>query len=291
MILFWLLGLAFAQTQPDVDIETTTDEVVTDEVALQEKRETPAKAPAPAKRRFHYTNPGAYRYLYAPSAVPLQKGKGYVSQKLILTTFSYGLTENISLRVGSVPIPFFSTIGIQYATRLNEDWHVGGGVETILFPLASEFQLQTSFVPITVGYALATYGDKNSNITFGTGVLHDRFFSSGVIFQPLMIYGQKRLTDRLALLTENWIFLNLVAMAQPQLADIPSASNLSLRLIGRKHTLDLGVLLIFGMFTERTYDPVTREYDYSESRTISFDEPFPWIDYTWYFGGNASGKK
>ena len=38
-------------------------------------------------RGFQYINPAASRYLYAPSSISLQKGQGYVSQKLLFTSF------------------------------------------------------------------------------------------------------------------------------------------------------------------------------------------------------------
>ena len=61
-------------------------------------------SPAPASG-YSQKNRAGTRYLYAPTAIPLEKGTGYFSQKeLVMSSVAYGLTDNISV-LGGTPLP------------------------------------------------------------------------------------------------------------------------------------------------------------------------------------------
>ena len=385
MIIHLLMGLAFAQNQPDVDIETA--EEVTEETSVAtmieaESSSTPAvwvpvritlrngvvlqgqidlqqvidwspdnddilqllldsgsnqpidsakvvsiqqvtqasvveleKVSEPAVEKeevtstglpegqFSYANPAASRYLYAPSSIPLQQGQGYTSQKLLFTSTAYGVTDNVTLLIGSlVPFPFVSVVGAKYATRLNDDWHIGAGGEAFFFPFANSLDGGLPSVPISVGYVSATYGDLDSHVTIATGVIYEQLFSDGNIVHPLMVAGHKRMSNRLALVTENWLLFNPDALAVQQSPFNASITSISFRLIGRRdqsyqilgkmvtdngyprYTWDIGMVMVSGVSTATLSDPLTGETYRSLFGEVWNLGPIPWIDYTWHFG-------
>ena len=80
-------------SQPEVK------EIVEEPKAVQTPSENAEFAPGAGE--FSFQNPAASRYLYAPSSIPLQKGQGYVSQKLIFTSGVIGVSDNVTLLVGT----------------------------------------------------------------------------------------------------------------------------------------------------------------------------------------------
>ena len=257
----------------------------------------------PTASGYAFQNPAASRYLYAPSSIPLQKGQGYMSQKLLFTSGVLGVTDNVTLLIGTtVPFPFVSIVGGKYARRINDKWHVGAGAEVFFFPFAGAIDDNSTTVPLSIGFVSGTYGDLDSHVTVATGVIYDQLFSDGGIAHPIMVAGHKRLTDRLAVVTENWMLLNLDIMADGRSPYTASINSLAFRVIGNRNqtyylfgqtiesrgypraTWDFGLVFVNFQNPATLNDPVlnTTHYSlYSEAFTFG---PIPWVDYTWHFG-------
>ncbi len=285
------------QTEPETVTEVV-DPVEDEEAIVDEEPEF-----APSVGNFSFQNPAASRYLYAPSSIPLQQGQGYVSQKLLFTSGVLGVTDNVTLLVGTtVPFPLVSIVGGKYAKQINEKWHVGGGAEVFFLPFAGAFDDDTPTAPLSIGFVSATYGDLNSHVTVATGVAYEQVFSNGSISHPVMVAGHKRLSDRLAVVTENWLLLNLDIMADGRSPFTASINSLAFRFIGNRSesyqwfgqsiasqgypraTWDFGLVFLNAVDSATLYDPVldTTHYSlYSEGFTFG---PIPWVDYTWHFG-------
>ncbi len=251
--------------------------------------------------KFSFANPAASRYLYAPSSIPLQKQQGYVSQKLLFTSAVYGVTDNVTLLMGTmVPIPFLSVVGGKYARRVNDKWHVGAGAEAFLNPFAGSFDAPN--VPLSIGFVSATYGDLDSHVTVATGVMYEQLFSDGNITHPVLVSGHKRVSDRLALVTENWVLLNPDALGEQRIPYMGSIASVAFRLVGRRdqsyqifgqmitdngyprYTWDFGLVMLSIADSTTLTDPLSGTTHYSIfSESFSFG-PIPWIDYTWHFG-------
>ena len=81
-------------------------------------------------------DPNRTRYLYGPSALTLDAGEGYISQKeLFFTSVAYGVTDNITILGGTI-IPvlfageFFGIFGTKFSYEVAEDtFHIAGGAE------------------------------------------------------------------------------------------------------------------------------------------------------------------
>ena len=249
---------------------------------------------------FSFANPAASRYLYAPSSIGLQKGQGYASQKWIFTTGVYALSDNATILIGTtVPFPFATVIGGKLSKKIDDDWHVGAGAEVFFFPIPEMFDTQ---VPLTIGFVSTTYGSLDSHITVATGVMYEQAFSDGDIVHPVMVAGHKRVADRLAMVSENWVLLNTDLIQEGRTPYVGSISSLAFRLIGRRdktfqirgrmigdsgyprYTWDIGLVMFNFNSSETIYDDVTGEQISSKYTRNDFLGPLPWIDYTWHFG-------
>ena len=166
-----------------------------------------------------------------PSSIPLQKGQGYTSLKFVFVSGVVGVTDNVTLLVGSTLIPVVSVVGGKYAKQIHERLHVGAGAEVFFLPFASAFDNGSPTAPLSIGFVSATYGDLNSHVTVATGVAYEQLFSDGRI-NHMVAY--RRLSDRLAVVTENWLLVNLDIMADGRSPYTASINSLAFRFIGNR---------------------------------------------------------
>ena len=292
-----------------VNIEKTPEP----EPETQEKDPAPVQEEAPEvavpqilnedipEGEFSFANPAASRYLYAPSSIGLQKGQGYASQKWIFTTGVYALSDNATILIGTtVPFPFATVVGGKLSKKLDDNWYVGAGAEVFFLPFASFNDGPQA--PVTIGFVSTTYGDLDSHITVATGAIYEQVITDGDVLYPVMIAGHRRVADRLALVTENWILLDTELLQDGRSPYMGSISSLAFRLIGRRdqqfqirgrmladngyprYTWDIGLVMFNFTSSESLYDPVTGEDTTSKFSRNDFFGPLPWIDYTWHFG-------
>jgi len=173
-------------------------------------------------------NPNPTRYFVGQSAYTLDKGEGYYQNIYgLINLISYGITDRFSVLAGTEIISLFSGSPVLF-TNLKY------GV-----PISNKLQGALSFSYLTsVGdllgdlslgslNALLTYGNKEHNMTFGTGyaLANGEINNTGV----LTIGGMTRLTGRLAFITENYILTS---------EDEALVSG-GLRYMAKKLTLDL----------------------------------------------------
>ena len=160
---------------------------------------------------YWFPNPHATRYLFGPSAFNLKKGEGYYQNTMLsLNSFNVGITDNISVGGAIELISTFSALTsgefgpIFFITpkagfKVNEKFHAGGG---LLYVLVGGFGSEVS-TGLGIAYGISTYGTPDNNITAGLGWGYvDGDFSSKPI---ITISGTKRISRKVALVTENWI--------------------------------------------------------------------------------------
>ena len=127
--------------------------------------------------------------------------------KVLFTSGVYALTDNATILVGTlVPFPLVSVLGGKVST-LNPDLHVSAGVESFFLPFSGLMGEGNIDVPVTIGYAGFTKGDLDSHISVSTGVIYETIFSNGNFVYQL-VAGHHRMSDRLAIVSENWVMLN-----------------------------------------------------------------------------------
>ncbi len=158
---------------------------------------------------------GYQRYLYAPSAIPMKKGTGYIAQKeLIFTAVGYAVTDNISILGGTiVPMSLWAIVegepdallGVLAARYAREIKDMGNGAKLYAGLGFETFQLNESDSGgLSLPFANLTYGKPESHVSLGIGVGLTDWERS---FHPIVLAGTHRVHERLALISENWLII------------------------------------------------------------------------------------
>jgi len=222
--------------------------------------ETATITSAPADPPPREPDPATTRYLYAPSALPLGKGRTYFSQKeLIFSGVATGITNRVSVLVGSV-VPGLlvglingetdainGIFALRGSAPIGDKVWIGGGAETFLF-------MESGF---SMPFVNATYGRPDHHITVGSGA-GVMLGKPKVEFVPVVVAGTHRVSDGGALVTENWMVFPTNYDTDPILL-----SAVGWRFIAGQLTADLALINIIsdGYF------------------------PLPWLDIAYHWGG------
>jgi len=159
------------------------------------------------KSGIWFTNPNPTKYLLGNSAIPLEKKSGYYQNTWIfVNSFSYGITNNISISAGFEILSIFAGGDGPYAFYINpkasfkiaDNFYAGAN---ILY--ANTIKTVEEFGGLATINGFATYGNKNNNITCGVGFgWADGEFSSKPV---IVISGMVRASKRIGFISENWI--------------------------------------------------------------------------------------
>ena len=150
-----------------------------------------------------FDNPQATRYFFQPNGYGLKQGEGYYQNVWIFfNQFSYGITDNISIGAGIVPLFLFSGantpvwITPKISIPVVEDKFnvgLGGMLGTVIGAEDAGF----GFV-----YGTSTVGNRNSNMSLGLGY---GYAGGDWANTPLIsLSGMWRTGQRGYLLTENF---------------------------------------------------------------------------------------
>jgi hypothetical protein len=196
-------------------------------------------------------NPQPSRYFFAPSAIPLKKGDKYYQNALfLLNSFQAGITDHFSLGAG-ILVPFAIYITPKIGYQLSKNVHAGGG---ILF--ATSLIQDLNFGVGTI-YGSFTYGSKEHNMTLNAGLgavnensgLGSSSYNWKFAKNPMFtISGMTRVSKKVLLISENWIFSNTTNNydANNQLLNSTTAYNgilsVGVRIIGERSAFDIGFL-------------------------------------------------
>ncbi len=209
------------------------------------------------------TNPNRTRHLYAPSAMPLKEGEGYLSLKeLFFLSGAYGVTDNVSILVGSfVPTLFLmdgtGLIGaLKVAGEIGEDVYVAGGGEVITLP---DFSESGGLSLVGIGFGGLTFGKPDRQLTISAGRPFSLAGADPDLGDALLVVaGQYRLTNNVGIVSENWIF---PTQESPGGGGVLSVHALAIRRINKNFAWDAGLIGVAGL-----------------------PGAFPWIDWTWNIG-------
>jgi len=182
--------------------------------------------------KFSFANPHDTRYFFGPSGFPIKKDKGYYQNVLVTANFvNYGITKSISIGGG---FEFISTVQghpiwfltPKAATDISENIHIGGGF--IMAGFAAEGTA-------TLGYGVFTYGDAETNLSVGIGY---GYIDGELSDSPaIMISGTHRVSNNIALLSENYVFPN-------NTGETVYFGIHGIRILSRKNSFDIGAIVI-----------------------------------------------
>ena len=150
-----------------------------------------------------FDNPQATRYFWQPNGYGLKKGEGYYQNVWIFfNQFSYGITDNISIGAGIVPLFLFAGestpvwITPKISIPVVED-KFNVGIGSMLGTVIGESEAGFGFV-----YGTSTFGNRNSNMSLGLGY---GYAGGDWANAPLItLSGMWRTGPRGYLLTENF---------------------------------------------------------------------------------------
>jgi hypothetical protein len=229
-----------------------------------------------------FEDPNTSRHFVAPSAIPLGKGRAYVSQRAaILTNVGLGVGEHVSIEAG-LALPALAVGGGvgSYAVRVGvpvaQDLHAGAAVQGLDLLLITG---EVSFYAPSVALADVTWGTPDSHVSVGIGPsgmlqggeVRGRAFGFWFRSGPAVatVAANHRVSDHVALVTDNWVFAEVPGVLENSAFDDPFqvVASGGVRLMGRRFAADVALVgLLFGP-----------------------NYPLPWLDLTWNFGGVASG--
>jgi hypothetical protein len=240
-------------------------------------------------------NPNRTRHLWAPSAMPLNTGEGYISNKyFVFLTGAYGVTDNLTLLGGSFwpgllagGEGFNLIAAAKYGTEVAENLHVAFGAEIITFP--TEFTVVTPFAGVT-------WGTPDTQITFNVGKLeawetngNDRI-GEGMF----SIAAQYRFLSGHAFVLENLFFPGTtVDFDLDEDDDSEGITEVVEGSVGEGEpdsdsdsSYGYGMLSMHALCYRQIDEDSAWDYGF-----ITIVEPggnivgvLPWIDYTWYLG-------
>jgi hypothetical protein len=204
---------------------------------------------------FRFQNPHDTRYFYGPTAIPIKKGRGYYQNIMLSSnTINYGLTDNLSVGGG---FEFLSliygnpiwTFNPKIGFKVSENFYAGGGL--LVAGVAAE---GAGILP----YGVATFGNSDSNFSLGAGYgfATNNEFDENENLPVLTISGTHRLSNSIALLSENYVL--------PSIEDFGYFGVHGIRILSPKNAFDIGIIFVPGIY-EDTGIPVIPYVGYARA--------------------------
>ena len=180
-----------------------------------------------------FKNPNTTRLFFAPTARMLEQGRGYFSDYyLFFPGFAYGVTDRFTLGGG---VSIFPGVAMDeqlffFAPKfgLVQEDPVQFSVGALLVRVPDEHSV------VGILYGVTTFGQPDASLTAGLGY---GFVDGDLADHPMvMVGGEKRLTRRIAFVSENWIF--------PGVDE--TLISYGLRFFGRRLSVDLALINMIG---------------------------------------------
>jgi len=245
------LGRIVEIRESDIKFETELGVLTIPIEKIEKIEEIPIKSIKEGK--IWFPNPNKSRMFFAPTARTLNKGEGYFADYYVFfPSVSYGITDKFTFGGGISIFPGISLdkqllfLTPKLAIKKAKDFNLAAGVLFIKVPgfddnnndndndNDDESDDESDDVnSVGIAYSVGTFGTDDANITagLGFGFVNNEFADRPVI----LIGGEKRLSRRIALVTENWI---IPEIDQPM-------SIYGLRFMGKKMSIDLGFIYVF----------------------------------------------
>lgn len=203
-------------------------------------------------------DPNYSRLLFAPTARPLKKGEGYFSDYFVFFPgISYGLTTNISLMAGFSFLPGASFneqlkyIAPKIGVSLSEKFAIATGA----------LYIGVEDVAAGIAFLVGTYGERDRCFTLGLGLGYTKEEDEDLKFaeHPILMFGgNARLSNSVALISENW----LITGSDFDITQQPFS--IGVRFFGDHVSADVALVIILDVIEEGF--------------------PIPWLSFIYNFG-------
>ncbi len=207
---------------------------------------------------FHRFDPNYSRLMFAPTGRPLRRGEGYFSDYYVLFPgISYGITDYVSFMIGMSVVPGLGLsdqlryVAPRIGIRASDEFAVSAGA------------LYVSVEDVAAGivFAVGSIGrqDKSFTAAIGLGYTKEEEEEFKFAEHPILVVGGNvRLSNSIALVSENW-FITGEGLG---LDEQPFA--IAVRFFGDRLAVDAG-LIIIGKVLEEGF-------------------PIPWLSFVYNFG-------
>jgi len=189
--------------------------------------------------KLYRKDPNASVYLFAPSAFPISRAKGFCRDFcLFFPSVNYGLTKHISLQGGLFWYPGMDIKSSPFVGNLKVNllhlrkFALAGGLMYVNFPATSKDKIYGA----GFGFITGTFGNEYSHASLSSGWGYIQSEAGWEIMEePIVVLaGNARINSFMALVTENWFY--------PQVGLDDSLLTLSARFFGQQIALDLGAI-------------------------------------------------
>lgn len=222
------------------------------------------RVPLPGRLRL---DPNYSRLMFAPTGRPLEKGDGYFSDHdIFFPGFAYGLTDHFSLAGGVSIVPGLGLSEQVFYVAPRLGWEAS---DRLAFSTGALYATAGEEGSAAIVFGVATVGSPARSFTVGLGLAgatdrgdHGWEFRDAPI---VMVGGNVRLSNSLALVSENWLFLG----SGFRLAQQPFGA--ALRFYGDRLSADVGLIFVGEVLDEGF--------------------PIPWLSISYHFGGGRSHRR
>ncbi|RKY85235.1 hypothetical protein DRQ09_07545, partial [candidate division KSB1 bacterium] len=177
---------------------------------------------------YYNTDPNYSRLMFAPTGRPLRKGEGYFSDYyLFFPGISYGFTGNISIMAGFSVFPMLKLknqmkyIAPRIGKQISDNLAISFGTLFVITGLNMEDEGE----PFGVLFSVGTYGQQDKSFTVGIGIPYykrviknydwygklieeESYWKFGDGSMVIMLGGNVRISNSLAIVSENWLVIN-----------------------------------------------------------------------------------
>jgi hypothetical protein len=211
-------------------------------------------------KKFHRLDPNYSRLLFGPTGRLLRRGEGYVSShELFFPGVAYGIIDNLTVMGGISILPGVNMkkqlkyISARVGVKPSEEIAFSGGI------LGATFRGDTIMGMV---FATGSIGPPDKSFTGGIGWVKERESGSCIIYDfsspIIMLGGNIRLSDSIALVFENWFFTG----GDCNLSHQPLG--VAVRFFGKRLAVDVGVIIVAEILAEGF--------------------PIPWLSFVYNFG-------
>ena len=198
-----LVGRIVAEDSASVRIETTGGVLTIARSNIQSI--STVRASEMHDGEYWFPDPNRTRLFFAPTGRMLDAGEGYyMNTYLVLQTFAGGLNDYVTMGGGFSLIPGVDPSDWQYYITPKVGLYRSKDLNVAVGTLAG-FLPNLSSSGFGVLYGVATKGGANGSITAGAGF---GYAGSEIASRPVfMLGGERRVSRRIALLSENYIYV------------------------------------------------------------------------------------
>ncbi|MGH7635934.1 MAG: hypothetical protein ACRENC_19580, partial [Gemmatimonadaceae bacterium] len=199
---------------------------------------------------YWFPDPNRTRLFFAPTARMLDEGEGYyMNTYLLLQNFVGGLTDRVTVGGGFSLIPGVNpTNWLYYVTPKisvydSDELHAAAGVLAGVVP-------HVSGGGFGLLYGVVTTGGRDRSISAGTGV---GYAGSSISTRPVfMLGGETRVSRRVALLSENYLYVQGDKSSQCGVSSCRTVTNndasgvisYGVRFLGEKLSVDFALFQV-----------------------------------------------